>query len=477
MQAALEPFLTAHTNEDAWAVASLLSPIAPPSDPGRLYDFYRASNEHMIENDIRTALIYSRASRLEPSEGSAWSEIFVNYWKVVGQILRAEEATNQGRSRDRQWVDVFDAWKTLTNSLLKHLERGNIRSWTMICMYHAAKDLRKFAIKADEQLATAKGNVTFNSGFQDDVVTSIPRNEMLEEAARVLNRMFRMCLSDRNPDMRESRKWGTYFMASLLFKTYFKLKAISLSQSVVRSIEAMSDLPSFELYPKAHRVTYKYYVGVLAFLQEDYTKAEAYLTEAWEICYVGAKKNQQLILTYLIPCRLITKHAIPTPALLSPFPLLQSIFAPLVSCIKRGDLSGFDAALVAGENQFVKRRIYLTLERGRDIAQRNLLRKVFLAGGYEELKEGQTEADRIRKTRIPLANFGAALRMGMGMDGDGSGQALEDDEVECIVANMIYKVSAQRGAYKLSPFATLTHPPQSSQMSSVAVCLAQLRLP
>ena len=51
--------------------------------------------------------------------------------------------------------------------------------------------------------------------------------------------------------------------------------AISLSKNVVRSIEAQSDLPPFELYPKAHRVTYRYYTGVLAFLQEDYTKVGA----------------------------------------------------------------------------------------------------------------------------------------------------------------------------------------------------------
>jgi hypothetical protein len=80
----------------------------------------------------------------------------------------------------------------------------------------------------------------------------------------------------------------------------------------------------------------------------------------------------------------------------------------------------------------------LTLERSRDIALRNLLRKVYLAAGYDDLKEGQTEKDRIRKSRIPLLHFATALRMGIA--GQGSGQAVEDDEVECILANQIYKV-------------------------------------
>lgn len=112
-----------------------------------------------------------------------------------------------------------------------------------------------------------------------------------------------------------------------------------------------------------------------------------------------------------------------------------------MSCIKQGDLTGFDKALADGESEFVRRRIFLTLERSRDIALRNLLRKVYLASGYDELKEGQTEEDRIRKSRIPLANFAVALRMGIA--GKGSGQAVEDEEVECLLANQIYKVRHQ----------------------------------
>jgi hypothetical protein len=144
-------------------------------------------------------------------------------------------------------------------------------------------------------------------------------------------------------------------------------------------------------------------------------------------------------LTYLIPCRLITQHAIPSAALLAEAPSLARLIGPLVACIKKGDLTGFDKALADGEPAFVKRRIFLTLERSRDIALRNLLRKVFLAAGYDDLKEGQTEKDRIRKTRIPLINFATAMRMGIA--GKGSGQAVEDDDVECLLANQIYKVS------------------------------------
>jgi hypothetical protein len=110
---------------------------------------------------------------------------------------------------------------------------------------------------------------------------------------------------------------------------------------------------------------------------------------------------------------------------------LQKLFLPLCRCIKRGELHKFDLALEEGEDEFVKRRIYLTLERGRDIALRNLLRKVFIARGFEEAKEGEKP---VRRSRVPVAEFAAAISLG-------SQEMIDNDEVECLLANMIYKVS------------------------------------
>lgn len=135
-------------------------------------------------------------------------------------------------------------------------------------------------------------------------------------------------------------------------------------------------------------------------------------------------------MTYLIPCHLLTTHTLPSAQLLQPFPRLQRLFLPLAQAIKKGDLHAFDVGLQEGEDEFIKRRIYLTLERGRDIALRNLLRKVFIAGGYEESKDG---AAPVRRTRIPVAEFAAAMKIKGGVD-------IDTDEVECLLANMIYKV-------------------------------------
>jgi hypothetical protein len=131
----------------------------------------------------------------------------------------------------------------------------------------------------------------------------------------------------------------------------------------------------------------------------------------------------------------VTTHTLPSKQLLAPFPRLEQTFRPLSNCIRKGDLVGFDQAMSAGEAEFVKRRIYLPLERGRDIALRNLFRKVFIAGGFEESKDGQPA---IRRTRVPVAEFAAALRIGTHAT---SRTRVDIDEVECLLANLIYKVS------------------------------------
>ena len=245
MQAALQPFHDAHATGQAWRVAYTLSPIPPHDDPGRLYDFYRASNEHQVEGDIRYALKYSQTSKLPPKESSAWTDVFVAFWKAVGEILRAEEATNLGRLRNDQWVAVYDAWKEVANAIIKYISNGALPPWTVMCMYSVGNHLRLFAMKADAQLANVEPSVTFTTGLQDDILTGAPKNNKLEEAARVFNRMFALCLGDRsvdilffnqcdpiligarNPDINESRKWGVYCMANLLFKTYFKVMILA----------------------------------------------------------------------------------------------------------------------------------------------------------------------------------------------------------------------------------------------------------
>jgi len=75
--------------------------------------------------------------------------------------------------------------------------------------------------------------------------------------------------------LEESRKWGIYFVINLLFKTYFKLNSASLSRTILKTLAVYNDkgdMPPLESFPKSQRVTFKFYEGVLLFLEENYLK-------------------------------------------------------------------------------------------------------------------------------------------------------------------------------------------------------------
>ncbi|KAJ9646390.1 COP9 signalosome (CSN) subunit [Coniosporium tulheliwenetii] len=469
MESVFNDFKRAIEAGDGYGVASTISPVPPPSDPGRLYSFHRSTNSYSVQTDFRYAIVYNNDIQLNKMEGNSWVDVFVAYWKAIGELLLAEELTNQAKGSQAPWGRVYEAWKEMATVLLRGYTGLVFPAWTVPCLYVAGKYLRVFAIKADEQAAQSNGEVTFNAGFQDDIVSSMGKNETLEDAARQINRIFAACISDRAP-LEESRKWALYYITNLLFKTYFKashpgncselprpanhyydhqLNSISLSKNVLRSLQAsQADIPPLEAFPKAHQVTFKYYAGVVAFLEEDYARAEEHLTEAYRLCHKDAQKNRELILTYLIPCHLLTTHTLPTQALLAPYPRLQRHFTPLATCIKRGDLAGFDAALHAGEAEFVKRRIYLTLERGETL-RCGICCARSLSRGFEPAKESE-EGEKVRRTRVPIAEFAAAIRLGSG------GVGMDMDEVECMVANCIYKnlmkgyIARERGIVVLS---------------------------
>ncbi|KAL2128403.1 hypothetical protein VTI74DRAFT_9222 [Chaetomium olivicolor] len=423
-------FAEAWSKQDGYRLAKTLSPGISTEKLRRICN---SQNAHSIKSALKRGLQGNAAlvGGIDHKEVQNWVEVYTAYWNAANAMLGARESTGNSKSSHLVWTKVYDAWVELLNVLGRgYQSTSGFEAWTLPCLYVVSKHVRLFAIRADEERnnnTSLDDNAAAN--FQDDFDPETNKRQKLEDCARVLMRVFMICQTDRAP-LEESRKWGIYYITNLLLKTYFKLNSASLSKNILNSLRAGgADMPDLSAFPKSQQVTFRYHQGVLAFLEENYTQAEEYLTEAWGLCHKDAVRNKELILTYLIPCHLITTHTLPTEKLLAPYPRLQKLFLPLCQCIKRGELHKFDLALQEGEDEFVKRRIYLTLERGRDIALRNLLRKVFIARGFEEAKEGEKP---VRRSRVPVAEFAAAISLG-------SQEKIGNDEVECLLANMIYK--------------------------------------
>ncbi|GBF62381.1 hypothetical protein TMEN_4921 [Trichophyton mentagrophytes] len=429
------------------ALAATLNPVDIP----RLRAFYNTTNSLSVASDIRYGLLQDRVTgtKLPKQEGNVWVDIYIAFWKAAGELVKLDDPkfTLSGRGT---WTALFGHWKDIAVLLNTNYSNSTLDAWTLPVLYVVGKYLRIFAIKADAEAAQDPAS-TFNDGFQDDIVGDVSKNAKLEETSRIISRMYTVCLHDRAP-IEESRKWGVYNTINLAFKTYFKLGSIPPCRNLLSAMKAsQAELPPMESFPKSHIVTFKYYLGVICFLEEGYVEAEEHLTAAWELCRVDSHRNRELILTYLIPCHIVNTNTLPSARLLSRYPRIERLFGPLSKCIRKGDLAGVDAAMAGSENEFVKRRIYLPIERGRDLAIRNLFRKVFIAGGYDPPVNGQPP---IRRTRVPVKEFAAAMRLGTGNTEQKS--KVDLDEVECYLSNMIYKnlmkgyIARERGIVVLS---------------------------
>ncbi|KAJ7248413.1 hypothetical protein C8J57DRAFT_1672973 [Mycena rebaudengoi] len=319
---------------------------------------------------------YGKAAPTVGSWTSPWDEIAIQYVLVCSHIAR------------NRLGEAFKEQARLVSLFFRYFIDN--RGWTLVALFPSS---------ADWQAKIRNEN-----------------SECMMEAARIVATAFSNCMTDRTSPPDQSRKWGAYYVAGLAMKCYFKVKWISSTKDLVKALENSVDIPPLEEYPRAHQVTYRYYVGILSFLNEEFIKAEQELTLAFYNCCLGAHNNQRRILAYLIPLRILHGH-LPSDELLHRFPVLQDIFAPFVTAIRRGDIAAFDRALAERETRLYELSLWFTLQRTRELCLRGLFRRVWVASG--------------KGTRIPLTMFHCALRI--------SGTDVELEEAECLIANMVYK--------------------------------------
>lgn len=151
---------------------------------------------------------------------------------------------------------------------------GTMTRWCLPTLYVINNELRMVASKADDELIAVEG-----------------QRKKLEEAANVISKSFTYCITDRGV-LSSSKKYGTYCMIGILFRIYFKLRQQNLCKNILRAVKA-ADMPSIDHFPKSDRVTFRYYLGRLYFLEEDYVKAELELDLAFKECTNKNRKNKE----------------------------------------------------------------------------------------------------------------------------------------------------------------------------------------
>ena len=192
MDIVFRDFQQAHLIGSGPLLSTTIIPVAPPNDPRRLHNLFSTSSSFSIQQDIRFGILSHANTELRFSkpEGNAWVDVYVAYWKAIGELIATEDASKA------DWGKVYEAWKEVTNALIKGYSNAGFQAWALPCLYVAGRYLRIFAIKADENTKSNDG-ITFSAVNPDDVVGDIGKNEKLEDAARVINRIFNLCISDR----------------------------------------------------------------------------------------------------------------------------------------------------------------------------------------------------------------------------------------------------------------------------------------
>lgn len=150
------------------------------------------------------------------------------------------------------------------------------------------------------------------------------------------------------------------------------------------------------------------------------------------------------ILRFLIPVQM-SRGLLPSARLLDKYGL-GAEFGDLVISSRQGDLARFDASLSRALPSLRRRGTLLLLQQTTELyLYRNLLRRVWRL--------------RSASTRLPLTDVLMAVRL--------SRPTLSDEEVECMVANLIYRglfkaeIAQQHRMLVISPQAPFPRPAEA----------------
>ena len=277
-------------------------------------------------------------------------------------------------------------------------------AWSLPVLHALDLALRLAAVKADAapQGARRKGGATAGRG--DDAAKVVPRRR------------------DRPRAGRDLKKWGALHVINNLFKIYFHLNNLRLCQNLIRAVEGPGFPKALECqvisgrhFPIGQLVTYHYFVGRLSLLNSQFARAERQLSFAFTRCPASAHSNKRQILRYLVPVRLVL-GVYPSPALLQKYDL--PYYANICRAVHRGDLRAFERELDFHQQRFIRHGSYLLVERAKVITYRNFFKRV------HSLHPAGT-------AKLDITAFQRCL--------EAVGLTMDRDEVECVLANLIYK--------------------------------------
>ncbi|RZC68295.1 hypothetical protein C5167_031554 [Papaver somniferum] len=312
--------------------------------------------------------------------------------EIIAPLLRCIQNYRSGN-----FVDAYSSLEKSANAFLQEF-RSWESAWAMEALYAVAYEIRVLAERADKELASLRKNP-----------------EKLKAAGSFLMKVFG-ALAGKGP-----KRIGALYVTCQLFKVYFKLGTVHLCRSVIRSIETGRNF-DFEEFPVRDKVTYMYYTGRLEVYNENFLAADQKLTYALSRCNPrsqtnirfgsGVPANNDPEIPYT--CQIFNRNFAQKVA--------PGKYFNVVQALKKGDLRLLRRALEDHEDRFLRSGVYLVLEKLELQVYQRLMKKIYII---------QKQRDPSRAHQVKLDVVVKALKcLEIEMD---------VDEVECIMAILIYK--------------------------------------
>jgi hypothetical protein len=293
-------------------------------------------------------------------------------------------------------------------NLLLGNEKGNVLCGGVL---PAIKDLHRLAILMDQP---------FGTGLSD--------HERLEATVTLRQDPFSKTSNDRanfpvltaaqsdTLSASGSKKALVLPVVNVLFASYFTLNTLRLCKNIQKPVEkGRLHEAANNLGGMSAMLTYRFYTARLGMFEDQYDEAEADLSYVYLNCpsTPTGTANRRRALRYLIPVRL-QRGVLPSMELLAEYDL-TGMFGDVVLGLRCGNLQLFNDGLRSNAHAFMRSGTFLLLEKCKVLCYRNLFKRVHTVTG---------------KTQMPLGDLTLTFKW--------LGVEVDDDEVECILANLIF---------------------------------------
>eukprot|EP00980_Cylindrotheca_fusiformis_P010719 scaffold2402_cov109-Cylindrotheca_fusiformis.AAC.1 len=337
-----------------------------------------------------------------------------DYGGLLGSLLDAHSAAEAGDA-----AKCYEAQASV-HSKFNRIFSSSEGNWLVPALIAVCKNTHKVALAADKENENAKQR---NAKLQNAVQllqdsyskTFNDRTEyQVSEALDAWKFHIEALLTSSKPnspfDTKGSKKAGVLAIVNELFGMYFRLNILRLCKNLIKPVETRRLNESGTM---GQMVTYRYYIGRLNMFEDQHNLAERNLDFAFCHCHRNSIQNKKRILRYLVPIKLY-RGRLPSIRLLDKYGLDE--FKPLVEGIRKGDLRTFQSGLVKYQDRFIRQGTYLLLEKCKTVCYRNLFKRIHMI---------------LQKHQISLNHVANAFKW--------LGLQIDLDEVECILANLIYR--------------------------------------